>query len=194
MAATCALHPAGSGKTRECARSVFGRGTADSVLFKAGQFVTWSLQIDGEQIMRSYSISSSPSVPYSFSIYGKAHYPAGKGCPKTGSHDNLVEGLSLRCTDDWRLSIAIDLPHENILMLPVRVGINAGDWSIGALGFSIPMPMLTPALSNSRPPPQDLSTVASSTTCAHGIGRFNVLSYCDRQGRPGQPGSAIGAI
>ena len=36
--------------------------------FKPGQFVTLELMIDGEQTMRSYTIASSPSVPYSFSI------------------------------------------------------------------------------------------------------------------------------
>lgn len=36
--------------------------------FKPGQFVTLELNIGGEQVMRSYTISSSPSVPYSFSI------------------------------------------------------------------------------------------------------------------------------
>ncbi len=34
--------------------------------FKPGQFVTLELEIDGVPIMRSYTISSSPSVPYSF--------------------------------------------------------------------------------------------------------------------------------
>src|SRR5438045_678203 len=36
--------------------------------FKPGQFVTLELEIDGVPIMRSYTISSSPSVPYSFSV------------------------------------------------------------------------------------------------------------------------------
>jgi len=36
--------------------------------FKPGQFVTLELEIDGQPIMRSYTISSSPSVPYSFSV------------------------------------------------------------------------------------------------------------------------------
>lgn len=36
--------------------------------FKPGQFVTLELEIDSEQVFRSYTISSSPSVPYSFSI------------------------------------------------------------------------------------------------------------------------------
>ena len=36
--------------------------------FKPGQFVTLELEIEGKPVMRSYTISSSPSVPYSFSI------------------------------------------------------------------------------------------------------------------------------
>ncbi len=36
--------------------------------FKPGQFVTLELEIEGKPVMHSYTISSSPSVPYSFSI------------------------------------------------------------------------------------------------------------------------------
>lgn len=63
--------------------------------FKPGQFVTLELEIDGEPVMRSYTISSSPSVPYSFSITIK-RVPGGR--VSNWLHDNLKEGQSYRCT------------------------------------------------------------------------------------------------
>ncbi|WP_410968224.1 FAD-binding oxidoreductase, partial [Salmonella sp. SAL04281] len=57
--------------------------------FKPGQFVTLELEIDGEPVMRSYTISSSPSVPYSFSITIK-RVPGGR--VSNWLHDNLKEG------------------------------------------------------------------------------------------------------
>ena len=41
--------------------------------FKPGQFVTLELEIEGQPIMRSYTISSSPSVPYSYSLVSNSH-------------------------------------------------------------------------------------------------------------------------
>lgn len=57
--------------------------------FKPGQFVTLELDIDGEQVMRSYTISSSPSVPYSFSVTIK-RVPGGR--VSNWLHDTLQEG------------------------------------------------------------------------------------------------------
>ena len=60
--------------------------------FKPGQFVTLELEIEGEQIMRSYTISSSPSIPYSFSISVK-RMPGGK--VSSWLHDNMKVGDEL---------------------------------------------------------------------------------------------------
>ena len=60
--------------------------------FKPGQFVTLELEIDGQPVMRSYTISSSPAVPYSFSITIK-RVPGGK--VSNWLHDNLNEGDEL---------------------------------------------------------------------------------------------------
>ncbi|CZF81286.1 MULTISPECIES: hybrid-cluster NAD(P)-dependent oxidoreductase [Grimontia] len=54
--------------------------------FKPGQFVTLELEIGGEQVMRSYTMSSSPSVPYSFSITVKR---VKNGLVSNWLHDNL---------------------------------------------------------------------------------------------------------
>jgi glycine betaine catabolism B len=88
--------------------------------FKPGQFVTLELEIDGESIMRSYTISSSPSVPYSFSITVK-RVPGGK--VSNWLHDNLKINDELAVHGPVGHFNAIDYPAERILMLSGGVGI-----------------------------------------------------------------------
>ena len=88
--------------------------------FKPGQFVTLELEIDGEPIMRSYTISSSPSVPYSFSITVK-RMPGGK--VSNWLHDNLKQGDELAVHGPAGNFNCMDFPAEKILMLSGGVGI-----------------------------------------------------------------------
>ncbi|KEZ79122.1 ferredoxin [Salinisphaera hydrothermalis C41B8] len=88
--------------------------------FKPGQFVTLELEIDGEPIMRSYTISSSPSIPYSFSITVK-RLPGGK--VSNWLHDNLGVGDVLAVHGPVGNFNIIDHPAEKYLMLSGGVGI-----------------------------------------------------------------------
>ncbi|WP_286790539.1 MULTISPECIES: hybrid-cluster NAD(P)-dependent oxidoreductase [unclassified Pseudomonas] len=88
--------------------------------FKPGQFVTLELEIEGQQVMRSYTISSSPSVPYSFSITVK-RVPGGK--VSNWLHDNLREGQELAVHGPVGLFNAIDYPSDKVLLLSGGVGI-----------------------------------------------------------------------
>lgn len=88
--------------------------------FKPGQFVTLELEIEGEQIMRSYTISSSPSVPYSFSITIK-RVPG--GLVSNWLHDNLQEGIELAVHGPVGLFNCIDHPSTKVLLLSGGVGI-----------------------------------------------------------------------
>ncbi|MDF3866316.1 glycine-betaine demethylase subunit GbcB [Pseudomonas denitrificans (nom. rej.)] len=88
--------------------------------FKPGQFVTLELEIDGQPIMRSYTISSSPSVPYSFSITIK-RVPGGK--VSNWLHDNLKEGDQIPVHGPVGNFNAIDFPAEKVLFLSGGVGI-----------------------------------------------------------------------
>jgi len=60
--------------------------------FKPGQFVTLELMIEEQTVFRSYTISSSPSVPYSFSITVK-QVPG--GVVSNWLHANMREGMDL---------------------------------------------------------------------------------------------------
>jgi len=88
--------------------------------FKPGQFVTLELEIDGQQVMRSYTISSSPSVPYSFSITVK-RVPG--GLVSNWLHDNLKEGDELAVHGPVGLFNCIDYPAEKVLLLSGGVGV-----------------------------------------------------------------------
>ncbi|MBL4295737.1 hybrid-cluster NAD(P)-dependent oxidoreductase [Vibrio fluvialis] len=88
--------------------------------FKPGQFVTLELEIDGEQVFRSYTISSSPSVPYSFSITVK-RVPG--GFVSNWIHDHMEEGSELAVHGPVGEFNSIDFPSEKILLLSGGVGI-----------------------------------------------------------------------
>ncbi|WP_027960682.1 hybrid-cluster NAD(P)-dependent oxidoreductase [Halomonas halodenitrificans] len=88
--------------------------------FKPGQFVTLELEIEGEQVMRSYTISSSPSVPYSFSITVK-RLPGGK--VSNWLHENLKAGEKLAVHGPVGNFNIIDYPAEKVLFLSGGVGV-----------------------------------------------------------------------
>ncbi|MCL9783385.1 hybrid-cluster NAD(P)-dependent oxidoreductase [Vibrio sp. S4M6] len=88
--------------------------------FKPGQFVTLELEIDGQQIFRSYTISSSPSVPYSFSITVK-RVPG--GFVSNWIHDHMDEGTELAVHGPVGDFNSIDFPAEKVLLLSGGVGI-----------------------------------------------------------------------
>ncbi|MFT2109935.1 FAD-binding oxidoreductase [Marinomonas sp. 2405UD68-3] len=88
--------------------------------FKPGQFVTLELEIDNKQVMRSYTISSSPSVPYSFSITVKRVMG---GVVSNWLHDNMSVGMELAVHGPVGNFNCIDYPSEKVLLLSGGVGI-----------------------------------------------------------------------
>ncbi|WP_016855278.1 hybrid-cluster NAD(P)-dependent oxidoreductase [Halomonas smyrnensis] len=88
--------------------------------FKPGQFVTMELEIDGEQVMRSYTISSAPSIPYSFSVTVKR---VAGGVVSNWLHDNLQEGDLVAVHGPVGQFNCIDYSAEKVLLLSGGVGI-----------------------------------------------------------------------
>lgn len=88
--------------------------------FKPGQFVTLELEIESKQVMRSYTISSSPSVPYSFSITVK-RVPGGE--VSNWLHDNMSVGDELAVHGPVGQFNCIDFPADKVLLLSGGVGI-----------------------------------------------------------------------
>ncbi len=88
--------------------------------FKPGQFVTLELDIDGRQVMRSYTISSSPSLPYNFNITVKR---SPGGVVSNWLHDNLKEGQKIAVHGPTGNFNCIDFPAAKVLLLSGGVGI-----------------------------------------------------------------------
>jgi len=88
--------------------------------FKPGQFVTLEMEIDGERVMRSYTISSSPSIPYTFSITVK-RVPGGR--VSNWLHDNMVAGEQIAIHGPVGNFNCLDFPSDKVLLLSGGVGI-----------------------------------------------------------------------
>lgn len=88
--------------------------------FKPGQFVTLELEIDGECVFRSYTIASSPSIPYSFSITVK-RVPGGR--VSNWLHDQMDVGHELAVHGPVGDFNCIDHTADKVLMLSGGVGI-----------------------------------------------------------------------
>lgn len=88
--------------------------------FKPGQFVTLELMINNEEVMRSYTISSAPSLPYSFSITVK-RVPG--GLVSNWLHDNVSEGDSMAVHGPAGQFNSSEYPADRILLLSGGVGI-----------------------------------------------------------------------
>lgn len=149
--------------------------------FKPGQFVTLELEIDGEQIMRSYTISSSPSVPYSFSITVK-RIPGGR--VSNWLHDNLGEGFKLAVHGPVGDFNAIDYPAEKYLMLSGGVGITPV-MSMARWFFDTNANVEACFVHSARTPHDVIYGRELDHMCSR-IANFNVHVICERQ-EPGQP-------
>lgn len=144
--------------------------------FKPGQFVTLELEIDGEQIMRSYTISSSPSVPYSFSISVK-RIPGGK--VSNWLHDHFGVGQTLAAHGPVGEFNAIDYPSEKILMLSGGVGITPV-MSMARWFFDTNANVDACFIHSARTPKDIIFARELDHMCSR-ISNFNVHLICERQ-------------
>lgn len=88
--------------------------------FKPGQFVTLELEINGERVMRTYTISSSPSNPYNFSITVK-RIP--HGLVSNWLHKNLKVNDQIMVHGPMGQFNCLDFPAKKTLLLSGGVGI-----------------------------------------------------------------------
>jgi ferredoxin-NADP reductase len=107
-------------ETHDVRTFTFNMGQPILFFFKPGQFVTLELEIDGERVMRSYTISSSPSIPYSFSITVK-RIPGGE--VSNWLFDNLNTGDQIAVHGPVGNFNCLDFPAEKVLLLSGGVGI-----------------------------------------------------------------------
>ena len=107
-------------ETSDVSSFVFQTVPARRFHYKPGQFVTLQTEIDGEMTYRSYTISSSPSRPYTLDLTIKRV----EGGKMSGwLLDNLKEGDTIKAMGpDGGFNI-VDLPAKNLLFLSASCGI-----------------------------------------------------------------------
>lgn len=88
--------------------------------YKPGQFVTLELPVDGRTLRRSYTISSSPSRPYTLSITVKR---VPKGWVSNWLHDTLTPGFELDLIGPHGHFTCVDRPVSKLLFIAGGSGV-----------------------------------------------------------------------
>ncbi|WP_281646921.1 hybrid-cluster NAD(P)-dependent oxidoreductase [Parendozoicomonas sp. Alg238-R29] len=88
--------------------------------FKPGQFITLMQELDGEMVYRSYTISSSPSRPYTLNLTIQRV----EGGRMSGwLFDHLKPGATIKATGPDGVFNIIDKPATNVLFMSASCGI-----------------------------------------------------------------------
>jgi ferredoxin-NADP reductase len=96
--------------------------------YKPGQFVTLDLEINGEQVLRSYSISSTPSKPHTLEITVKrVPPPPGSDIPpglvSNWLHDNVTVGSEIKLSGPMGKFTCFANPAQKLLFISAGSGI-----------------------------------------------------------------------
>lgn len=97
--------------------------------YKPGQFVTLDLEIEGESVLRSYSISSTPSRPHTLEITVKRVPPppdapeAPPGLVSNWLHDNIKAGSHLKLSGPFGKFTCFANPSQKLLLISAGSGI-----------------------------------------------------------------------
>ncbi len=95
--------------------------------YKPGQFATLTLEINGEEVLRSYSISSTPSRPHSLEITVKRVPPPSPyhppGLVSNWLHDNMKVGTKLQISGPLGKFTCFQYPSRKLLFISGGSGI-----------------------------------------------------------------------
>ena len=98
--------------------------------YKPGQFVTLDLEINNEQVSRSYSISSTPSRPHTLEITVKRVPPppdstaeVPKGMVSNWLHDNITVGSTINLSGPLGKFTCFANPSQKLLLISAGSGI-----------------------------------------------------------------------
>jgi glycine betaine catabolism B len=95
--------------------------------YKPGQFLTLDLEINGEEVLRSYSISSSPSRPHSLEITVKRVPAASPDLPaglvSNWLHDNIKVGSEVKLSGPMGNFSCFQYPSQKLLFISAGSGI-----------------------------------------------------------------------
>jgi glycine betaine catabolism B len=95
--------------------------------YKPGQFLTLDLEINGEKVLRSYSISSTPSRPHSLEITVK-RVPAATpdlpaGLVSNWLHDSIKVGSEIKISGPMGKFTCFQYPSQKLLFISAGSGI-----------------------------------------------------------------------
>ena len=97
--------------------------------YQPGQFVTLDLEIDGKRVMRSYSISSTPSRPHTLELTVKRVPPpsdapdAPPGLVSNWLHDNIQPGSEIQLDGPMGHFTCFQKPAAKMLFISAGSGI-----------------------------------------------------------------------
>ncbi|NMF59630.1 FHA domain-containing protein [Pseudanabaena yagii] len=98
--------------------------------YKPGQFITLELEINGVEVLRSYSISSTPSRPHSLEITVKRVPSANPedqtvpmGLVSNWLHDNVRVGTKIQASGTFGKFTCFEYPSQKLLFLSAGSGI-----------------------------------------------------------------------
>ena len=107
-------------ETHDVKSFIFAAPDNSGFSYQPGQFITLELEIDGEQLNRCYTLSSSPSRPHTVSITVKR---VPNGPVSNWLHDNLKAGDSVRVLGVAGEFTCVTVPAEKYLFLSAGSGI-----------------------------------------------------------------------
>jgi glycine betaine catabolism B len=98
--------------------------------YKPGQFVTLNLQINGQEVLRSYSISSTPSRPHSLDITIKRVPPPPNsnsevppGLVSNWMHENIKVDSEIQLSGPMGKFTCFEKPCQKLLLISAGSGI-----------------------------------------------------------------------
>ena len=112
----CAERP----ETHDVKNFIFRCADFSALSFEPGQFITISPVIGGQTLARCYTLSSSPTRPFAFSITVK-RVPG--GAVSNWLHDNLKPGDSLQACGPAGSFTAVGHPARKLLYLSAGSGV-----------------------------------------------------------------------
>lgn len=107
--------------TRTVKTFVFAPRTPQLFRFRAGQHLIFAFDIEGREVLRSYTLSSPPSRPTTVSITVRRRP---EGLVSTWLHDRLMPGMTVRAVSEPLGEFTLpDHPADRYLMLAGGSGI-----------------------------------------------------------------------
>lgn len=172
-------------ETADVKTFVFAPRTPHRFSYLPGQFLTFELEIGGETIYRSYTISSAPSRPYTVSITVK-RVPGGP--VSNWLHDTLKPGDEVKAAGPMGEFTAFPQPAAKLLLLSGGSGITPSLSMVRSL-YDLGMVRDVVFVHSARTP-ADIICRAELQEYARTVPNFRFVAVCEADA----PGEAWGGF